>query len=148
MATKANPGKYDCYAKAEPDEPMFILLARDRHAATLVWLWAALRELDGEHEVANDARKECSDMLAWACEHGRKGVGIGQSALVAVMELIRMANFAVDKVRIDNVPTNEVFLRALLAGTVFEVGEGQTTFDPLSNLRESMKEAEAKGDGK
>lgn len=29
MGTKANPGEYDCYDKAEPDEPMFVLLARD-----------------------------------------------------------------------------------------------------------------------
>ena len=29
MATKNNPGKFDCYTNAEPDEPMFILLGRD-----------------------------------------------------------------------------------------------------------------------
>jgi hypothetical protein len=29
MGTKSNPGPFDCYAKAEPDEPMFVLLARD-----------------------------------------------------------------------------------------------------------------------
>lgn len=36
MGTKNNPGRYDCYANAEPDEPMFVLLGHDRHAATLV----------------------------------------------------------------------------------------------------------------
>ncbi len=45
MATKNNPSEYDCYANAEPDEPMFVLLGRDKHAPTLVWLWSTLREL-------------------------------------------------------------------------------------------------------
>ncbi len=40
MGTKNNPGKYDCYAKAEPDEPMFTLLARDPLAASSVRAWA------------------------------------------------------------------------------------------------------------
>ena len=40
MATKNNPGKFDCYDKAEPDEPMFVLLARDARAPLLVELWA------------------------------------------------------------------------------------------------------------
>jgi hypothetical protein len=43
MGTKNNPGAYDCYANAEPDEPMFILLARDPSAPWLVKAWAALR---------------------------------------------------------------------------------------------------------
>lgn len=44
MGTKNNPSTFDCYANAEPDEPMFVLLARDPHAPILVELWAALRE--------------------------------------------------------------------------------------------------------
>jgi hypothetical protein len=40
MGTKRNPGQYDCYAKAEPDEPMFVLLARDPTAPQLVRDWA------------------------------------------------------------------------------------------------------------
>lgn len=43
MASKANPGKFDCYANAEPDEPMFVLLARDASAPELVEMWAARR---------------------------------------------------------------------------------------------------------
>ena len=38
MGTKNNPGVFDCYANAEPDEPMFVLLGRDKDAATLVRL--------------------------------------------------------------------------------------------------------------
>lgn len=50
MATKNNPGKYDCYKNADPDEPMFILLARDRHAPALVRHWAHMRREQGESE--------------------------------------------------------------------------------------------------
>jgi len=52
MGTKNNPGQFDCYANAEPDEPMFILLGRDKHAPLLVKLWADLRQLDGEDNIA------------------------------------------------------------------------------------------------
>jgi len=45
MGTKNDPGQYDCYKKAEPDEPMFVLLARDPLAPILVETWAGLRWL-------------------------------------------------------------------------------------------------------
>lgn len=40
MATKNNPGTYDCYAAAEPDEPIFVLRANDPSAPQLVRGWA------------------------------------------------------------------------------------------------------------
>jgi hypothetical protein len=40
MATKENPGRYDCYANALADEPMFILLARDPSFGRCVRKWA------------------------------------------------------------------------------------------------------------
>ncbi len=43
MSTKNNPGPFDCYAKAAPDEPMFVLLARDPLAPDLVREWTKLR---------------------------------------------------------------------------------------------------------
>lgn len=43
MGTKTAPGEFDCYARAAPDEPIFVLLGRDPHAAQLVRLWADLR---------------------------------------------------------------------------------------------------------
>jgi hypothetical protein len=43
MGTKLNPGKFDCYENAEPDEPLFTLLARDPLAPGLVQIWAMLR---------------------------------------------------------------------------------------------------------
>lgn len=44
MASKTDPGSYDCYANASPDEPMFVLLARDPQAPALVERWANERE--------------------------------------------------------------------------------------------------------
>lgn len=40
MGTKNNPGAYDCYESADPDEPMFVLLARDPLASEVVRMWA------------------------------------------------------------------------------------------------------------
>lgn len=51
MATKDNPGKFDCYANALPDEPMFVLLARDELAPSLVRLWATIRDGAPSHVV-------------------------------------------------------------------------------------------------
>jgi hypothetical protein len=48
MGTKNNPGTFDCYANAEPDEPMFVLLGRDEHAPALVRAWASIRK--GQNE--------------------------------------------------------------------------------------------------
>jgi hypothetical protein len=53
MGTKNNPGAFDCYANAEPDEPMFILLGRDPVAGLVVELWAWLRVEMGK-EAADD----------------------------------------------------------------------------------------------
>jgi hypothetical protein len=43
MGTKNNPGQFDCHAKAEPDEPLFTLLARDPLASHLVAIWGYIR---------------------------------------------------------------------------------------------------------
>ena len=40
MGTKANPGKFDCYAKAADDEPIFVLRASDPRAPDAVRHWA------------------------------------------------------------------------------------------------------------
>lgn len=122
MGTKSTPGKFDCYQNAEPDEPMFVLLGRDRHAPTLVWLWAVLRELDQEDpEKVKEARECCLNMMVWAKNHGRKSVGIGQAALAGVLELIRCANYAVKEA--SNCPTDMEEVRKMLCNTTFEFGD-------------------------
>ncbi len=123
MGTKNHPGEHDCYAKAEPDEPMFVLLARDKHAPALVWLWATLRELDGEDtEKVKEARACTMSMLEWAADHDRKSVGFGQAAMAGVMELIRSVNdFAkLTGVEPKNTPTGDQVIRGFLAVTEFE----------------------------
>ena len=127
MATKENPGKFDCYAKADPDEPMFVLLARDKHAPALVWLWASLRELDGEDpEKVKEARDNVVAMLEWAHSKGRKGAGLGQATLAGVFELIRMANFA-DKQNSRTEATTVEVVRRYLCVTQFEKPEKEQT---------------------
>lgn len=44
MGSKNEPGNFDCYHNALPDEPMFILLARDPSAPDLVVAWATERQ--------------------------------------------------------------------------------------------------------
>ena len=66
MGTKNIPGKYDCYANAHPDEPMFVLLGRDPEAAALVEELAAKRfELEGRTEKVLEARACAKAMREW-----------------------------------------------------------------------------------
>lgn len=119
MGTKRNPGKFDCYANADPDEPMFHLLARDKHAPVLVWLWAVLREVDGENpEKVHEARQCVVDMMSWAHEHGKKPIGVAHSVLAGVFELMRAANHAVKDAKND--PTSIESLRAFLCASSIE----------------------------
>ena len=48
MGTKANPGRFDCYARARPDEEIFVLLARDPLAPFHVSIWSSMRFGDFE----------------------------------------------------------------------------------------------------
>lgn len=43
MGTKNKPGAFDCYANAEDDQPMFVLLAGDPDAPNTVEEWARRR---------------------------------------------------------------------------------------------------------
>jgi hypothetical protein len=46
MSAKNNPGRFDCYANALADEPMFVLLARDPDFYRLVMEWVKRRGAD------------------------------------------------------------------------------------------------------
>lgn len=63
MGSKNNPGKFDCYANALPDEPMFVLLARDPDFHRLVNEWADRRERD---VTCGDRPKEDMALVAEA----------------------------------------------------------------------------------
>jgi hypothetical protein len=75
MSTKANPGKYNCYEAAAPDEPMFVLLGRDPMAGALVRLWALMREEAGESADKVAEAISCAEQLdAWVRSLGKKPV--------------------------------------------------------------------------
>lgn len=57
MGSKNDPGSYDCYGNALPDEPMFILLGRDPSAPLLIERWAIER-----HAAILRGERPASDM--------------------------------------------------------------------------------------
>ena len=66
MGTKNRPAPHDCYALAEGDEPLFVLLARDVHAPFLVRAWADMREASGESpDKVEEARSAADAMVRW-----------------------------------------------------------------------------------
>jgi hypothetical protein len=71
MGTKNKPGEFDCYTAADPDEPMFVLLARDPSAHLLVGLWALIRDKLGEDTAGKiEEARGCADaMQNWLSEH-------------------------------------------------------------------------------
>ena len=84
MSTKQHPGSFDCYAKLAPDEPYFVLRAKDPIAPALVELWAELRKAqfarflnDGGLFAAKltEARACADEMRRWHAEHVRAPAG-------------------------------------------------------------------------
>lgn len=70
MGTKENPGRYDCYAALQPDEPNFVMMARDKHFARVVAFWAMLRL----QEIAEDRDPMADvDKVQEALECARQG---------------------------------------------------------------------------
>ena len=70
MGTKRRPGEYDCYAKALPNEPLFVLLGRDPDAPGAIETWANLRaarkgsSLREQQKVA-ESRRCARQMRRW-----------------------------------------------------------------------------------
>ncbi len=73
MGSKTNPGEFDCYANALPDEPMFILLGRDPSAPDLVNDWADCRAAEikngrrpqSDQAMIEEARLCATNMRLW-----------------------------------------------------------------------------------
>lgn len=63
MGTKNNPGAFDCYAAAEPDEPMFVLLGRDPTAALAVTFWVKMRLLLDPSDAKAEEARDCARAL-------------------------------------------------------------------------------------
>lgn len=89
MGTKNEPALFDCYKNAEPDEPLFVLLARDKYAPHLVRQWAHQRSMAidlGEKPEADRAMVRealtCADaMERWRAEN--------RGGMLAVNEALR-----------------------------------------------------------
>lgn len=119
MGTKLNPGNFDCYANAAENEPMFVLLARDKHAPALVWLWATMRELDGESpEKIAEARTCAQAMIDYQKANERPTAGLSMPAIAGMLELIRAANHSAKDS--SGAGTSEEFIRLLLSHTKFQ----------------------------
>lgn len=70
MGTKAKPGKFDCYANLEDDEPYFVLMGRDVNAPKAVRAWAYERarsinrgeKPESDREMVQEAL-DCADAM-------------------------------------------------------------------------------------
>jgi hypothetical protein len=71
MGTKNNPGKYDCYVAADPDEPIFTLRASDPEAPGLIRYWVHLRmRVPGYNgEKLAEAMRCAQAMEEWRAAH-------------------------------------------------------------------------------
>ena len=66
MGTKERPGKHDAYTKANLNEPLFTLIARDPMASILVDLWADIEEhKEGNTQKVAEARSCAASMRRW-----------------------------------------------------------------------------------
>jgi hypothetical protein len=93
MGSRNNPGKFDCYTKAEPDEPMFVLLGRDPLAAALVEFWVIARaeRLGEDPEKIAEARACSEAMAAWARGKGKQPL-TGRLLLALLMTTITLTS--------------------------------------------------------
>ncbi len=83
MGSKNNPGKFDCIAKAEPDEPMFVLLGRDPAAPLTIAFWIGIRKWSGKNEpdVLGEAASCASAMMQWAKKLGKDLQRAGKASI-------------------------------------------------------------------
>lgn len=132
--TKNNPGPHAILGKVEDDEPIFVIRAKDKYAASLVWLWTTMRELDQEDsEVIADAQQIFMAMLQWAKDNDVKVAGLGTAGLAAMCELIRVANFRVEKA--PNEMTTVEQMRLFMSYTAFENPDAEN-IDPVTPLKD------------
>jgi hypothetical protein len=73
----------------EPDEPMFVLLGRDRHAPTLVRLWANISRRSGKSQQVTDEALQCAfAMEAWQRRLGKKELKIPGPAVLNLIKAV------------------------------------------------------------
>lgn len=73
MGTKNDPGEFDCYAKLLPDEPYFLIRAKDPVGAATVREWCRLREeanVKPDDEARIAVAERCAEwMEQWREKH-------------------------------------------------------------------------------
>lgn len=68
MGTKNEPGRFDCFDKAEADEPLFVLRAKDPVAAATVRVWILLRRVARLNKLGEAERLEEAENCAHAMD--------------------------------------------------------------------------------
>lgn len=119
MTTKEKPSKFDCYANAKPDEPMFILLGRDPCAGLLVRFWCMLRiamDLGNEDQI-NEAFECATELDQWA-------KGLGKEALIN--KLITLVNEMQPKIYPKTNPSS-LYIVELMDNKNFPIAKAFTT---------------------
>lgn len=87
MGTKNKPGQFDCYHKADPDEPVFVLLGRDPAACLAVLFWVRLRQdMDAQDPKLLEARLCARQMEAYTRQ--AKGHSELQRAMASFRSLL------------------------------------------------------------
>lgn len=95
METKQNLSRRGCLAFALPDEPMFILLARDPDAPAAIRSWCERRarrqvleptiELVGDSEKIVDAVDDAEAFEKWRAENEGSWRGVAPSLLIEMI---------------------------------------------------------------
>lgn len=100
MGSKNNPSKFNCYDRAEPDEPMFVLLGRDPLAPLLIELWAKIRHAMGEDvEKVLEAKSCANDCAHWLLTHEKRPLN---DKLEVVRVLLKAARDIADNADVDD----------------------------------------------
>lgn len=103
MGTKNNPGAFDCYEAADPDEPMFVLLARDVLASDLVYEWARRYEVIAnvggaptpKQRAKIDEARACADsMRDWHGIKRQEAAALGDTPRRGEIEMNAVCNDA------------------------------------------------------
>lgn len=131
ISTKEHPSPYDGLEKAQPDEPLFTLLARDPDAAPLVLEWAERRRSRARWiDDPADRRAElqqCNEAeeVAWAMQRWRKGEE----------EVVVETRASYNDTAIDEPWRREISLALQhLRNAAYSLNEGREMFDRLGLL--------------
>lgn len=139
MGTKTNPGKFDCYANALPDEPMFVLLARDTHAPLLVEMWAAMRYHDimfsnkpeSDAALVTEAQRCACAMREWRNTHNGEWRNLTKPTALALIHAERKRQIEVEKF-FDEHDDKYMHGELLAAAIAYATNPGTARTPPLS----------------